>query len=219
MSTDIIIRPYEKRDRDIVRQICGDTANRGEPVESFFPDRQLIVDLVSSYYTDHEPNSLWVAQLEPNGKVVGYLTGCLDNRRYNFMMTWCVAPQAIFRAVVHGVLFQRETWQLFLVFLKTWWVGGFSKNIPTQKYPAHLHINISNGFRGKHIGQKLMERFFLQVTSSGLHGTHVITREDNISACNFFEKVGFVIVSRHPMFALNHGSYQFSHTIVYGKEL
>ena len=61
MGTDLRIRPYEPRDRAAVRQICCDTADAGQPVERFFPDREVIADLLTNYYTQFEPQSAFVA--------------------------------------------------------------------------------------------------------------------------------------------------------------
>ena len=78
MDTGGIVRPYEPRDRAAVRQIAWDTADNGEPV-SFFSDREVFADILTRYYTDFEPQSLWV--VDHAGQAVGYLSGCLDDRR------------------------------------------------------------------------------------------------------------------------------------------
>jgi hypothetical protein len=72
------IRPYQPSDRSAVRQLAYDTADAGRP--SSFPDAALQMDLLTTYYTDHEPESCWIT--EEDGKVKGYLTGCLDTRKF-----------------------------------------------------------------------------------------------------------------------------------------
>src|SRR6185295_10181363 len=104
------IRSFRAADRPAVRALACDTAERGEPVERFYPDRDVFADLLTRYYTDWEPASLWVA--EQDGEVVGYLTGCLDTRRYRRVMAWRVVPAAILRGVFRGLLFRPETWRL-----------------------------------------------------------------------------------------------------------
>lgn len=217
MSDDILIRPYRPGDRDAVRQICCDTANCGRPIESVFKDRQFVADLVTSYYTDYEPESLWIA--EDAGQAIGYLTGCFDIRRYNLKMIRCIIPRVFISCVFRGTLVQKETWRMLRAGLKTWRLGGFRKNIPLDKYPIHLHIDIKEEFRGKSVGQRLMEKFFDQARKRGAQGIHVITREDNKAACRFFERMGFVILSRHPMFVLDKEDFLQSHTLVYVKSI
>jgi hypothetical protein len=83
LATDVsfLIRPYGPADRPAVRRICEDTADRGAPLAWLRQDREFVVDLVTRYYTDYEPESTWVA--ESDGRVIGYLTAALDNRLYH----------------------------------------------------------------------------------------------------------------------------------------
>ena len=101
----IIVRRYEPRDRAAVREICCDTADAGAPVERFFPDREVFADVLSRYYTDFAPATTWVA--EQDGRVVGYLTGCLDTRRFLQTTAIRIVPAALLKALLHGSLWHR----------------------------------------------------------------------------------------------------------------
>ncbi len=98
MGTDVHVRPYEARDRAAVRQICADTADAGQPVESFFPDREVFADLLTNYYTQFEPQSTFIA--DNDGEVVGYLTGCLDTKRFLSTMKWRIVPVSFRQSVI-----------------------------------------------------------------------------------------------------------------------
>ena len=50
---NIAVRPFEPRDRQAVRVICCDSADRGKPIEDLFPDRDLAADVLTAYYTDY----------------------------------------------------------------------------------------------------------------------------------------------------------------------
>ncbi|MDP3143475.1 MAG: GNAT family acetyltransferase, partial [Candidatus Omnitrophota bacterium] len=65
------IRHFKPADRDAVRKICCDTAFMGEPAENFFDDRKIFADVAISYYTDYEPESLFIAENEQ--EIIGYL--------------------------------------------------------------------------------------------------------------------------------------------------
>ena len=214
---EIIIRPYQKRDREEVRKISGDTANLGRPVETFFSDREVMTDLLMNYYTDYEPASCWVAEYE--GKVIGYLTGCLDNKKYLFLTSLYIGPKTLFRAFMRGVFFQEKTGRLLKAVFLTGRKGGYRKNIPIKKYPAHLHINIQSEFRNQHIGQRLIEQFLKHVKASGQAGIHAVTRQENIGACRFFERMGFTALSRHVLVTPSPEGPQEGHTVVYGKSM
>lgn len=59
---NINIRPYNLKDRAALRTLCCDVADRGGPIENFFPDRDFAADLLTGYYTDYEPNRLlWLS--------------------------------------------------------------------------------------------------------------------------------------------------------------
>lgn len=96
MREDVVIRPYRASDRAAIRQICNETADRGEPIEGLFGDRELVADLVTKYYTDAESQTSWMAEME--GQVVGYLTGALDTRVYHRALRWRIVPAALPRA-------------------------------------------------------------------------------------------------------------------------
>lgn len=193
--TDFKIRLYEKRDRDAVRQICCDTAYRGQPIEKFFTDREIVAELLTGYYTDFEADSLWVAEYE--GKIVGYLTGCRNNRHYAALLAWPIVPRMIWKAVLKGLFYRKMTWRLLWTTIRNWQIGGFSKYIPWERHSGHLHIDIMDQFRGQHVGRQLMERFMQQAQESNLRGVYAVTYEDNIPACRFFERMGFDVISRH----------------------
>jgi len=215
MSPNVIIRPYEPRDRKAVRRIASDTVDLGEPVEHFFPDREVFADFLASYYTDDEPQSLWIAECEK--EVVGYLTGCLDSRRYFRRMLWRVGPKAVLRAIGRGLLLSRQMWKLLGIGMRTLFFGGCRRHIPLEIYPAHLHVNVQEGFRGQEVGRHLMERFFGQLKETGILGVYASVREDNPSGCHFFEKMGFTVVSRYPRIWFV-GEKGLPYTVIYGKK-
>jgi hypothetical protein len=68
-----VIRPYRVEDRPVLRAICADTGFLGRPIDPVFEDRELFADYLTSYYTDAEPESTFVCEL--NGEVKGYLMG------------------------------------------------------------------------------------------------------------------------------------------------
>src|SRR5919108_5903995 len=80
-----LIRGYRRSDRDAVRKLCCETGFLGEPIDPVYEDRELFADFLTTYYTDHEPESSFV--LEMDGEIRGYLLGCrrpLGNQLYSF---------------------------------------------------------------------------------------------------------------------------------------
>ncbi len=75
------IRRYQPSDRSAVRQLAGDTAHFGDPIERFFDAREVFLDAFATFYTDVAYNYLWVA--EEDGALLGYIMGCPDTHDYN----------------------------------------------------------------------------------------------------------------------------------------
>lgn len=65
------VRRFVAVDREAVRDISYRTGFMGESAESFWRHKESWADLWTSYYTDQEPESLYVATMDDS--VVGYL--------------------------------------------------------------------------------------------------------------------------------------------------
>jgi len=217
MTPPIAIRPYAPCDRCAVRTVSCDTADRGEPVERFFRDRDAFADLMTVYYTDHEPESLWVA--EHDGRIIGYLTGCLNSHRYQRVMLWQVMPHALLRAISRGEFWSRETWAMLWVGCRTWLRGGFERHRVLAQYPAHLHLNLQRRFRGRAIGRQLIQRFIEQARAAGVRGIHASVSGSNLPARRFFERMDFIAVGRHPVIRPDAAAGRLTVTVTYGKIL
>lgn len=196
MASHIQIRRYDPRDRAAVRAIACDTAD----VE--FPDREILADLLTRYYTDIAPEATWVA--EADGTLAGYLSGCLDTRRYLRVMGMRIVPAALLRAIGRGSF--RRLWALMPP------KADFHRARILTDYPAHLHINLRADCRGQGGGGQLMQQFLQQAKQAGVVGIHAGVSEQNMAARRFFERFGFVPLGCEPR---PGGSF----TILYGKKI
>jgi hypothetical protein len=52
---ELLIRPYQPKDRESVFRIAADTAFFGAPIEAYMEDRNVFLDAFYAYYTDLEP--------------------------------------------------------------------------------------------------------------------------------------------------------------------
>ena len=53
--------PTQPADREAIRRICFETGYMGESIEWIWRDRESFADLITRYYTDREPESIFVA--------------------------------------------------------------------------------------------------------------------------------------------------------------
>ncbi|HEY8514313.1 MAG TPA: GNAT family N-acetyltransferase [Candidatus Binatia bacterium] len=182
----ITARRFRPEDRAAVRRICHRVGYMGEPATWYWPHVESFADIWTAYYTDHEPQSLFVAVR--GDEVVGYLSGCIDSRR---------APdpaQALSRAVVRHKLFLRAKIARFLL-------RGIrdalregpapSGTLDDPRWPSHLHINLLPEARGVGAGAALMEAWLATLRAAGSPGCHLTTMLENERALAFFERMGF----------------------------
>ena len=217
-SADVHVRLYTPADRPAIRRLCWETGDRGRPLEEVFSDRETVADLLTRYYTDEDSTATWVA--ESQGGVVGYLTGCLDDVRYRQAMLRRILPHTVGWAIRRGALGRLQTWRLLCAIALTWRRGGFDRPpLVHDQYPAHLHLNLQDGFRGRQIGQRLLESFLAQARRERVAGMHAAVRSTNHRACRFFERSKFAVLSRHPSAMLGAAAGGDDETILYGLRL
>ncbi len=186
----IIIRPYEEKDREIVRKICCDTAFMGEDVTVFFDDREVFADFAISYYTDYEPQSSFVAEIE--NRVIGYICGCCDTRRYYQIFNSRILPKTIIRSLARGIFLRRKTINFISNTINSLMKGEFKRPYMTEDYPAHLHINVESPSRHLGAGRMLMNKFLEYLNEKKVSAVHLVS----ISKVGqpFFSKLGFDVL-------------------------
>ena len=189
------VRPYRSVDRLAVFRIAADTAFFGEPVEAFLEDRSLFCDFFYAYYTDLEPEYGWVACVGED--VVGFLMGSIDTRARPRRWLRGIFPQVIQRLARGGYRIGRATLRYGLRQVQ----GelrreGLSVDVGT--YPAHLHLNVAAGWRGRGLGRQLLDVHLEQMRALGIPGVHLSTTSANTAACRLYERSGFQLLSSCP---------------------
>lgn len=189
------IRRYCPPDREAVWTLVADTAFFGEPVEAFFDDRRLYGAAFAAYYTDYEPERLWVA--ERAGSVVGCLMGCGDSRRRMRISRTRILP-----AVLSGVLqghYRIGTKTLrHILRMAQEYPERSIPTVPLERFPGHLHVNVAAPARGQGIGRALLEAALAQFWETGVRGVHLLTTDRNPAACHLYETLGFRLLDARP---------------------
>ncbi len=146
-----IIRPYSPADREAVRHICCETGFSGKPVDPLFCDRDVFADFFTRYYTDWEPESSFVGEVD--GQVVAYLTVCV-RYHYHFwvncyLLLGIIAPKVVWR-LLRG-RYNRQSrrflyWSLF---------KGSRETPRAPKKAGHFHFNVLSEYRNMGIALRL----------------------------------------------------------------
>ncbi|HEY0553985.1 MAG TPA: GNAT family N-acetyltransferase [Thermoanaerobaculia bacterium] len=217
---DIRIRRYEPRDRAAVRAISLSTAYGGG-AEGII-DSELFLDLMVRAYTDFAAGSVWVAEqagMESAERVVGYLAGAFDERRFHRIQVRRVVPEAVARSLGRGLLWRWDLWRL-LADLPAFLADGRKAESPDEAgYPGHLHVNLTPESRGRTVGARLMEHFLAEARRRRLPGVRAVVYESNGPARRFFERQGFEPLGRLPAFKPPPEDGNREWKIVYGKGL
>jgi len=213
----INIRPYIKEDRDQLRTLCCDVADRGGPIENFFPDRDVAADLLTNYYTDYEPQSTFIADCD--GRLVGYINGCMDNRRYGLVMFWLLTPALLAKAFKRGLFFRPEILHLLRGIFKNWRRIFVWRKKSFHSHQGHLHIGIAGDFRGQKLGQKLLEALVGHAARLGISEIAASVNDANKAAEFFFESQGFAVRERYPMVLVREGKEEHYHSLLYVKTI
>ncbi len=190
----MLVRPYQPADRTAVHRIAADTAFFGAPVETYLPDRKLFSDYFMAYYTDTEPEHLWVAEHE--GQVGGYFAGSLGGAKLTIGQARAALKVA--GGLVLGRYKDSSDALKFAFRMAPAALGGEYPQPSLAAYPAHLHINVAESLRGQGAGRKLMDTGLAGMAAAGARGIHLNTTSYNVAAVNMYEKLGFKLLGRAP---------------------
>lgn len=188
-----LIRPYRAEDRDAVRRICFDTALLGESIADQYRDFESLADILTSYYTDKEPESQLVA--EQDGRVVGYLLACRDVARVTSPFVI-----AIRHMLLRGVCFRPGTmrfyWRSFIdLFLCL--VTTKRPHLDPKLYSSHTHTNFARGFRGGGISTEMHAHLFDRLKADGVRGMQAEVIAENEPALRWVqETLGYRAVGK-----------------------
>jgi hypothetical protein len=187
-----VIRPYRAADRDALRAICADTGFLGQPIDPVFEDRELFADYLTSYYTDAEPESTFVCEL--NGEVKGYLMGSRFPRR-----------KARFEARLLPGLVWRGLWRYFTRPYNPasrryvrWILTQARREIPfTPPDMPHFHFNIRPEARSVASFRELIDTFLQYLHDHGEKQVYgqIVTYESR-RGDRMFARYGFRVVDQ-----------------------
>ncbi|MHB1275399.1 MAG: GNAT family N-acetyltransferase [Candidatus Humimicrobiaceae bacterium] len=190
MNDLFIVRKYKKEDRKSVRKIACDSAFMGEPCEIFFKGRDFLADVLTLYFTDYEPESCFVAEVD--NIVAGYLIGARDSNSLKKVFFLKILPGLIFKLFFKGIIFSKKNILYFFNLFCSLVRGELSGPLINKEYPALLHINIDKKYRNMNIGTILIKNYLNYLKSKGVPGVHLNAKSEH--AAVFFEKMGFIRV-------------------------
>ncbi len=189
------IRHYQPTDEQGVNELAADTAFFGEPVEAFLEDRTLFTDAFARYYTQHEASLAWVA--ENADGLTGFLFGCADTTSQAKHWRRFIIGGVLVKAIAGKYRLGKKT-AGFAGGMLAGMLRGEEARVDLNVFPAHLQIDVRQGFRGEGVGRRLIEAYLEQLRQLHARGVHLETTSHNAAACYLYEKVGFGLLDERP---------------------
>jgi len=196
----VVIRFYRPEDRAAVRKICADTGFLGMPIDPLFEDRELFADYLTQYYTDREPQSTVVCEVD--GQIMGYLMGARLHRAYRFYRIWN-----------NAWLFLKGIFRYFFRPYNTasrqyvrWLLSRASAESPlTPKGLGHFHINILSKARSVATTRAIIDQFLDYLKANGEKGVYAqVIAFDGRRSIRTFERYGFRVVDQAEVTKYRH---------------
>jgi hypothetical protein len=192
MSDDprFVIRPFRASDRARVRELCCETGFLGKPIDPVFEDRELFGDFLTAYYTDWEPESSLVLEVE--GVVMGYLLG-----------SRCPWRQQLYSLYQNLGLFVRALWRYPRYSAPSrrfvHWIAlcGWREVPAKPRCRAHFHINLLPEARNVPSTRALMDAYLKYLADHGEKHVYgqMVTFESR-RGVKMFERYGFRVINR-----------------------
>ena len=184
------IRRYRDTDRETVRHLCCETGFLGKPIDPVFEDREIFANFLTGYYTDWEPESAFV--LEVDGTVKGYLLGSrrpLRQQLYNIYQNVGLLLRVLFRYLRYNRASRHFV---------HWIVCNGWREVPAApRRAAHFHINLLPDARSVASTRALMDAYLEYLHENGEKRVYgqVVTFKSRRGS-KMFERYGFRVLNR-----------------------
>jgi hypothetical protein len=184
------IRSYRRSDRDAVRRLCCQTGFLGTPIDPVYEDRQLFADFLTTYYTDWEPESSFVIEID--GEIRGYLLGSrkpLRNQLYSFWQNVSLFLKALTRYFRYTAASRR--------FVRWILMNGWHEVPAAPRRVPHFHINLLPEARKMSTTRALMSAYLSYLYRCGEKRVYgqIVTFESRRGE-QMFERYGFKVLNR-----------------------
>jgi len=147
-------------------------------------------------HINNEPESIFV--LEDNNKIVGYVFGCLDDKkspsRKNLIQKLLYN---VFKSIFMNKK-ERKFWKTKLSFILRLFLGKAEElKLKEPKNAGHLHINLLPKYRGKGMGSKLLKAFLKYAKANNVKIIHAGSFRTRLNPnSNFWLKNGFKVYDK-----------------------
>jgi ribosomal protein S18 acetylase RimI-like enzyme len=182
----VTIRAFRPDDLDDLHRICLETATGGGATA--VRDPKLVGHVYAGPYAALSPPSVFV--VEDGHGVGGYVLGAPDTRRFEARLEaeWWPGLRDIYTNPSER---PRAEWSFDQLMIYRMYHPHHAPSEIVEGYPSHLHINLLPRLRGRGLGRRLIDRWFLTIQEMGSHGAHLAVGAANLRAIRFYRAYGF----------------------------
>ena len=168
----ITIRAYKSDDLESVRDVCHKTAH----TKTYQKNKDLVTTMYLDYYAIEEPEYVFVA-VDETDTPIGYVLCSIDYDKFHKVFIEKYASKIKNRFPID--YYNKKSFEPKIL----------KKHLP--QYPAHLHIDILDGYQGQGVGKRLLEALFNKLKEDNIPGVCLVAATSNKNACGFYEHMGF----------------------------
>ncbi|WP_336923430.1 GNAT family N-acetyltransferase [Aquipuribacter sp. SD81] len=188
----VTIRPFRRGDEAGLARVCLRTAADGADATDRHAHPGLPAAVWALPYARFEPDlCLVVDDGTPEGRVSGYVLGTSDTVSFEDWCerAWWPAQRRAYPMADMVEPADREAAALV----------HSPRRTPariTDRYPAHLHVDLLPHVRGGGWGRRLLEGFMGAAAQADASAVHLGVSETNTRAIGFYARLGFALVER-----------------------
>jgi ribosomal protein S18 acetylase RimI-like enzyme len=179
------IRPYRDSDLAAVYDICVETANAGKGARGRYSTDDLVPDTVAGPYVVLEPEHAYV--LDNGERAVGYVIGTANTPAFvaAYRERWMPQLRTRYQPLSKPPETEEEHRLEAMFHPERWLVPELAD------HPAHLHINLLDGYRGSGRGREMIDTFLASVAAAGAASCYLSVRPTNVNAKGFYARLGW----------------------------
>lgn len=166
------IRPYHKKDKQAVRSICIATSSL--PVQTQ-RQKELLLLQYCDYYLEQEPEACFVA-VDATDTPIGYILCATEYTAYRHRFLESYLPR----------IRSLSVWRAMAARAEVWLAGRYA-----GRYPAHMHIDILEGFQRQGVGHRLVNALSAFLIRRHTQGLMLSVGAKNEKGVSFYDKSGF----------------------------
>ena len=186
------IRPFHPSDVPALYRICLLTGAAGRDATALYRDPDLLGHLYAGPYPLADPGLTFVVVDEVGP--AGYIVATADTARFEQWLDRSWWPTLRARYPMAPDPHDGTEDHLLVARIHD---GAAADDALTDRFPAHLHIDLLPRAQGQGLGRRLIETLSAALRERGVPGVHLGVSDRNEGAIAFYARVGFVEAARH----------------------